>query len=393
MKIDNIIYYLICMYSLLSCTDVLGANHFLRAAFFLGVISLLLKRPMITIRTKHLYFIAIFLGGLFFTSFFNGVSQEYYSSLKILRSDYLLSLFPLPLIVLFIRDIARIKKIIICLMISLCATNLYAFWQFSQGINRVAGLTGNVMPLAGILILLVPMIILLMTDKQFMPRYKFIFYIAFFLSVPVIFFNATRIVWITLAIVIPIVLLFTQKNIKTVLMYICVGLVLSIAVGSALPSVQSRATVMFDKSNQSNSERLLMWKSAWSMFIDHPLAGVGVGNYKEQYYKKYISPMAKEKQIHAHNNVMHLAATTGIIGLVGFFSMFSYFLYESFKNWRRKREIAPLIFFIATLSFLIQGLTDYNIGGISVAAKIYWMILGIYLVLDKAVVVETRMKP
>lgn len=392
MKIDNIIYYLICMYALLSCTDVLGANHFLRAAFLLGVISLLFKRPTITIRTKHFYLIAIFLGGLFFTSFFNGASQEYYSSMKILRSDYLLSLFPLLLLVLFVRDVERIKKIIICLMISLCVTNLYAFWQFSQGINRVAGLTGNVMPLAGILILLVPMIILLMTDKQFMPRYKFVFYIAFFLSVPVVFFNATRIVWITLAIVIPILLLLTQKNIKVVLMYICIGLILSIIVGSALPSVQKRAIVMFDNSYQSNSERLLMWNSAWNMFIDHPLTGVGVGNYKEQYYNKYISPLAKEKQIHAHNNVMHLAATTGIIGLIGFFSMFGYFLYESFENWRRKREVAPLFFFIATLSFLIQGLTDYNIGGISVAAKIYWLILGSYLVLDKAVVVENRMK-
>ncbi len=134
-----------------------------------------------------------------------------------------------------------------------------------------------------------------------------------------------------------------------------------------------------------------MWQSAWNMFIDHPFTGVGLGNYTEQYYGKYISPSANELTVlHAHNNIMHLAATTGLLGVVAYIAMFGYFLYESFSKWRYKKTIAPLVFFFATVGFVIEGMTDYNIGFGNLTVKIYWTLLAIYLVLDGAVSVEDR---
>lgn len=134
-----------------------------------------------------------------------------------------------------------------------------------------------------------------------------------------------------------------------------------------------------------------MWQSAGRMLFEYPLTGVGLGNYKEQYQTKYISPEAKERTlIHAHSNIMHLAASAGFLGAGAYLIMFGYFLYESFTKWRYKKTIPPLIFFCATLGFLIQGLTDYNIGVIGVACKVYWMLMAIYLVFDGAVSIEDR---
>lgn len=57
------------------------------------------------------------------------------------------------------------------------------------------------------------------------------------------------------------------------------------------------------------------------MFRDHPVLGVGLGQYKDNYQQKYILPQAKEPYLtHAHNNFLPMLAENGIIGFAGFFN-------------------------------------------------------------------------
>lgn len=386
--LNRMIYFCICAYVALSCTDMLGGKYFLRGAVFLGMIRFMIKPLRITIQTKHFWYIGGFLLAIIAAILLD--KGNYYQGLKFLRLDYLGTMLPMVCILLFIKK-DQIKNILLCLMGSLCITNIYALWEAFHGIDRVGGLAGGYMQLGGALILLVPLTLLLIIDKELIPSgWRPLLIITLLLGIPVAAFNATRITWIALLIVVPIVLLCVQKNKKKAIAYSLLLAILFIGICSAIPNVNERLTVMVDKSYQPNSERLLMWQSAWDMFRDHPLTGVGLGNYKEQYYTQYISPAAKEQTVHAHSNIMHLAATTGLLGVGAYIAMFGYFLYESFRKWRYQKTIAPLIFFCATLGFLIQGLTDYNIGFIGVVAKIYWMLLGIYLVLDGAVSIEDR---
>lgn len=386
--LNKMIYFLVCAYVTLSLTETLGAMHFIRGALLLGIIRLMVKPVKITMQTNHFWYIGAFLLAIILTIFFD--KGNYYEGLRFLRSDYLGTMLPMACILLFVKK-DQIKTIILCLMVSLNITNLYALWEAFHGIDRVHGMAGGYMQLGSALILLIPLTVLLIINKDFMPSaYRPFMIVTVILAIPVVFFNATRIAWIALLIIIPILLLCVQNNKKKAIAYSLVIMVLFLGVCSAIPNAQERLHIMVDKSYQSNSERILMWQSAWNMFIDHPVTGVGLGNYKEQYYQKYISPSAKEQTVHAHSNMMHLAATTGLLGVGAYFAMFGYFLYESFKKWRYKKTVAPLIFFFATLGFLIQGMTDYNIGFIGVAAKIYWMLMAIYLVLDRAVRVEGK---
>lgn len=120
------------------------------------------------------------------------------------------------------------------------------------------------------------------------------------------------------------------------------------------------------------------------MFLDHPLTGVGLGNYKTQYQEKYISPEAQEiKQEHAHSNFFQMLGENGLVGLVGYLTFFLFILFKSlFEAWRG-REFYSAIIFSITLAIFLQGLTEFNFGN-SAVIRCYWVLLAILLVLKKA---------
>jgi O-antigen ligase len=64
-------------------------------------------------------------------------------------------------------------------------------------------------------------------------------------------------------------------------------------------------------------ERMAHWQAGWEMATDHPLMGVGPGNY-EAVYPRYYKQDWVEALGHAHNYYLNSFAELGIIGLVVF---------------------------------------------------------------------------
>jgi O-antigen ligase len=78
--------------------------------------------------------------------------------------------------------------------------------------------------------------------------------------------------------------------------------------------------------NRSGDSRLVDWKVYWSVFVDHPLLGVGPANLK-QAISSYYSGMGGDDSIGlAHNMYLQVGAESGVLGLVGFFVWISYWL-------------------------------------------------------------------
>ena len=73
-------------------------------------------------------------------------------------------------------------------------------------------------------------------------------------------------------------------------------------------------TVDITPQNFSLVERMAHWQAAWAMAMDHPLIGVGPGNYEFYYAHYYIAgwPAALG---HAHNIYLNTFAEEGILGL------------------------------------------------------------------------------
>jgi O-antigen ligase len=67
----------------------------------------------------------------------------------------------------------------------------------------------------------------------------------------------------------------------------------------------------------STAERLAHWIAGINMFLDHPIFGVGIGNYPVVYPKYFITIFVLPLG-HAHNYYINIAAEAGIVGLTGF---------------------------------------------------------------------------
>jgi O-antigen ligase len=67
----------------------------------------------------------------------------------------------------------------------------------------------------------------------------------------------------------------------------------------------------------STAERLAHWIAGLHMFIDHPVLGVGIGNYSDAYPQYFITIFTASLG-HAHDYYINIAAEIGSIGLIAF---------------------------------------------------------------------------
>ena len=111
--------------------------------------------------------------------------------------------------------------------------------------------------------------------------------------------------------------------------------------------------------------RLEMWKSAWSIFRDHPLIGVGLGDGYVKAKQALIDRGHADKIIaefdHPHSEYLAALATRGLIGLTALLILFFVPMYVFFC-WARSGAtqqhtagFAGLILMIAFVHFSITG--------------------------------------
>ena len=62
--------------------------------------------------------------------------------------------------------------------------------------------------------------------------------------------------------------------------------------------------------------RTLIWSTSFRIFLDHPLVGIGFGNFN-QFYEHYLK-IPSQIFGHAHNDFLNVAVNAGIIGFIPF---------------------------------------------------------------------------
>ncbi|MDD6397442.1 MAG: O-antigen ligase family protein [Selenomonadaceae bacterium] len=192
-----------------------------------------------------------------------------------------------------------------------------------------------------------------------------------------LYINGTRGAWLAAAIMMLCTGLLLIKN-KVVLTASILGLLVLLGCNySYNTSFQHRANSMVDM--QANKERLFVWQSSVKMIEDHPIVGVGLGNFDKTYKEKYINPAAKETWLgHAHNNVLQFFAEGGVIGGCSFLAFWFYMIWFSIRGWMRSRNAGYMCTFCIVMGLMLHGLTEYTFGA-SVTAKFFWFVLGLSL--------------
>ena len=129
--------------------------------------------------------------------------------------------------------------------------------------------------------------------------------------------------------------------------------------------------------------RLTEMLAAWTVFVDHPILGVGPGQYAPVYSEDYMNnPDIAFKMIdrprRAHNLYFELAAETGIFGIAFFLGLVGLIEVRLWRAWRRwkgvREDLSSLAagFFLAVLGYLISALflhLSYQ--------RYYWLLLGL----------------
>lgn len=130
-------------------------------------------------------------------------------------------------------------------------------------------------------------------------------------------FSYTRGAWLAAAAAVFVMALYLGRR-------IAIPLAIASAVGfsalfAASPTFRSRIESITSTTNQSNAERLDVWRANIEMFKQHPVLGVGYG-VNEDLITEYYDKLGIKQEFggHAHNNYLQFLSGTGVLGFSAF---------------------------------------------------------------------------
>lgn len=110
------------------------------------------------------------------------------------------------------------------------------------------------------------------------------------------------------------------------------------------------------------ARRYIEWSKAWSIFIEHPWLGVGIGGYAWQsaWLEAFGGwPKTVEGVLftHCHNLIFQLLAETGIVGTVSVGGGLLYCLLPYFK--RGEQTVENLLLVLIAMMLLVHSMLEY----------------------------------
>lgn len=105
------------------------------------------------------------------------------------------------------------------------------------------------------------------------------------------------------------------------------------------------------KGNESNYQRVLMWRRGGYIFLENPSFGIGIDSfYEESIKEKYNEIKHKDEKFikifnHVHNEYIHQLISRGIFGALIFFGLWIYILKNIKKSEDKEFDIMMLILY------------------------------------------------
>jgi len=194
----------------------------------------------------------------------------------------------------------------------------------------------------------------------------------------------TRGAWIGVAAAVFMMSLYLGR--KVAIASILSGVILVGGGATISEKFRDRLTSIVSMTNQSNTERLDVWRANIAMFKDNPILGVGYGVNEEiigDYYTKL--GITQEFGGHAHNNYLQFLSGTGLLGFAAYTAFSLIFLWMSHRllrtlpkdaHWQRAIAIGALG---AQVALHVGGLTECNFKDAEVNHQ-YMLILALLMV-------------
>ncbi|MBN1351443.1 O-antigen ligase family protein [candidate division KSB1 bacterium] len=223
-------------------------------------------------------------------------------------------------------------------------------------------------------------------------KWRLIFAIAFCFNFLALLVTYTRSSW--LGFFSAAALIVIHKSKKAALAFLAA---LVIAFLFILPdSITDRFTSIFDPKHPNNVQRTIMWKTAFEIYKDYPITGIGDID-AGKIYRKYVVEKNAEIAGHFHSNLVHIAVTLGTLGLLAFLWLFikifqsELIIFRKVPNDNLWLKIAAFGSLAAFVGFFVNGLFEWNFGDAEVAT-VLWFTIGISLATAKILWAEKQVK-
>ena len=123
------------------------------------------------------------------------------------------------------------------------------------------------------------------------------------------------------------------------------------------------------------------WTATAKMSLDHPLKGIGGGNFAS-WYPYYKNPAALETVADPHNFLLSLSAEYGFIGTAGFIAAFLLpILYVIFAKDNLKKDKTTALLIIATAAFILHNCIDFAIFEPAIYTT-FWLAIAVIVAAD-----------
>ena len=387
---DKKIKYLAVLLTLMVCTTRLSmaaGQVFMALSVLTGLIlTFKYRQELVVPQGLQGYFKAV---GIFFLSTLPSVffAGDMLIGLKAFLDVWLYRFLAFVLIILFIKQRNYLVKM---LGVFLIVTNIDCLVAVVQlvlridGANRGWGFGSNVLTLAGVMVMLFPIVLVIFYDERFDIWLKKIATCSIGCIILGLLANKSRGSWLTLLVTTPIAALrYIMQNRTRIFSWIIFIVVLSSFFAYTPTYIQRWNSITNTTTDHSNADRIWVWKSACNMIRDHPVIGVGLNQFRSVYRAHYKFKQETQDLVHAHNNFVQVTAENGVIGCMGFLYFLGYFLVRSVKNWRQGKNPYDILVFTTVLGYLcLFGQIEYTLDNSS-GMRIFWFLLAILLQLKR----------
>ena len=288
-------------------------------------------------------------------------------------------------IALCIRDKKTLFTMLAVFFVDFGIDNLVAFYQHVSGMtDRGWGFGSSVLTISGLMVMLVPIFCVILLDSAFPSYVKASALWALGCVGFGMYGNQSRGSWLFNMIMVPIVSLpYILKR------FGCVVAVLATLGGivwgfSTQPQYVARfESITNTTTDGSNLGRFDVWTSSINMFKDHPVTGVGIGQWRTIYEASYRLPTENQHLYHAHNNFIQLLGEVGLLGLLGVLIFYGSIIVDNFVVWFKKRDPYSLCAMIAVICYVfVFGQVEYTLDNSSGMRIMYFMLATMFQLRD-----------
>lgn len=125
------------------------------------------------------------------------------------------------------------------------------------------------------------------------------------------------------------------------------------------PTLRRLATI--SKNDITTQSRLVAWKGSWQGWLDRPILGWGVENYKNAFNKYFPAEIFRDRGSQlwfdrAHNIIFDVGVTSGFVGLLVYLLIYLVAFWQLGKSYRQTHDFSrSWLIAIALIVYLIQN--------------------------------------